>query len=362
VLYVLAAWFGLSLLTYLVVLPLLRMAQRIRPRAGERPRGLAEPSSGGVPSPQRLGYSGVILQRLAQHARTVLGVHEAWIAISPPGEREGFTGVAAAGTDPDVIGRRLSAPCEDLGGLASAPVVVAGHVRGALCVGAPVTGGELGRVDVQLLEELAVLTGEVLVHHESGELQVGDSKAEIRALVRAMADADGDTYRHSLEVAATARAVAHRLGLDDVDLVEVELGALLHDLGKLRMPPHILNKPGPLDPKEVRLMRLHPEWGCEMAARVPGLEAVALIVRLHHERPDGSGYPHGLTEDRIPLASKIVSACDAYGAMTRRRDYSEPLDVDAALEELELNTGTQFDPLVVEVLASYVREPVAVAA
>jgi HD-GYP domain-containing protein (c-di-GMP phosphodiesterase class II) len=99
-----------------------------------------------------------------------------------------------------------------------------------------------------------------------------------------------------------------------------------------------------------------------MVAGVPGLEAVALIVRLHHERPDGTGYPHGLTDERIPMASKIVAACDAYGAMTRRRDYSEPLDVDAALAELELNTGTQFDPLVVEVLAGFVREPVALAA
>jgi HD-GYP domain-containing protein (c-di-GMP phosphodiesterase class II) len=109
-------------------------------------------------------------------------------------------------------------------------------------------------------------------------------------------------------------------------------------------------------------MRLHPEWGAEMVAHVPGLEAVALIVRLHHERPDGAGYPHGLRDERIPMASKIVAACDAYGAMTRRRDYSEPLDVDAALEELEANSGTQFDPLVVEVLASFVREPVEFAA
>ena len=91
-------------------------------------------------------------------------------------------------------------------------------------------------------------------------------------------------------------------------------------------------------------MRLHPEWGCEMVASVPGLEAVALIVRLHHERPDGSGYPHGLTDERIPMASKIVSACDAYGAMTRRRDYSEPLDVDAALVELEMSTGYAVRP------------------
>ena len=115
-----------------------------------------------------------------------------------------------------------------------------GHLRGALCVGAHATGGGLTRLDMDLLEELAALTGEVLTHHESRELFRGDSKAEIGALVKALADADGDTYRHSLEVAATARAIAKRLGLEDVDLVEVELGALLHDLGKLRMPPHIL--------------------------------------------------------------------------------------------------------------------------
>jgi putative nucleotidyltransferase with HDIG domain len=360
-LYVLAGWFCVSVLAYLLLLPMLRMSRDDR-EGVERPRGLAEPSTGGVPSPQRLGYSGVILERLAQHTRTVIGVHEAWIAITPPGEQRAHTVVAAAGTDPDVIGMRVARPRAELGGLASAPVMMHGHLRGALCVGAHVNGGGLTRLDMDLLEELAELTGEVLVHHDSRELFRGDSKAEIGALVRAMADADGDTYRHSLEVAATARTVAKRLGLEDLDLVEVELGALLHDLGKLRMPPHILRKPGPLDEDERDLMRLHPEWGCEMVARVPGLEAVALIVRLHHERPDGSGYPHGLTDERIPMASKIVSACDAYGAMTRRRDYSEPLDVDAALVELELNTGGQFDPLVVEVLADFVREPVAVAA
>jgi polar amino acid transport system substrate-binding protein len=92
-----------------------------------------------------------------------------------------------------------------------------------------------------------------------------------------------------------------------------------------------------------------------MVARIPGLEAVALIVRLHHERPDGTGYPHGLSHERIPVASRIVSVCDAYGAMTKRRPYSEPLDLDAALCELERHAGTQFDPEAVEALVSFVR-------
>jgi hypothetical protein len=77
-----------------------------------------------------------------------------------------------------------------------------------------------------------------------------------------------------------------------------------------------------------------------MVARIPGLDAVALIVRLHHERPDGLGYPHGVTRERIPMATRIVSVCDAYGAMTKRRPYSEPLDLDAALAELERHAGT----------------------
>ncbi len=361
-LYALGGWFVLSLLGWLFALPMLAVARRSDEAASARPRGLAPPSANGVPSPQKLGYSGVILQRLAQHARTVLGVHQAWIAISPPEGEQRYTGVAAAGTDPDVIGKRFSSPCEELGGVASAPVTVGAQSRGALCVGRSVNAGRLAPRDFALLAELAALTGEVLTHHERRELLSGDSRGEIRALVRALAEAGGDTYRHSLEVAATAREVGRRLGLGDVDLVEVELGALLHDLGKLRLPPQILNKPGPLDADELRLMRRHPEWGAEMVARVPGLEAVALIVRLHHERPDGTGYPHGLREDRIPMASRIISACDAYGAMIGRRNYSEPLEVDAALAELELNAGTQFDPLVVEVLASFVREPAGVAA
>jgi putative nucleotidyltransferase with HDIG domain len=358
-LFALGGWIALSVLAYFVVLPWLTVASRMD-SLRVRPRGLAEPSSGGVPSPQRLGYSGVVLDRLMHHARTVLGVHRAWLTVTPPGTVDSFTAVAGVGIDPDVIGRRFTRPCGELAADASTEVVAGRHATGALCVAAPVDGRRLEERDLELLREMGSLAGEVLSHHARRELVSGDSRAEIRALVKALADADGDTYRHSLEVAATALEVAKLLGLAGADLVEVELGALLHDIGKLRLPSAILNKPGPLDHEELQLMRLHPEWGAELVARVPGLEAVALIVRLHHERLDGTGYPHGLPADRIPTASRIVSACDAYGAMTRRRNYSEPLDVEAALAELERNSGTQFDPLVVEVLSDFVREPVEV--
>jgi putative nucleotidyltransferase with HDIG domain len=322
--------------------------------------GLAAPSPAGVPSPQQLGYSSVVLERLAHQARAVLGFEQAWIVVRAPGDPGGFIAVAGAGTDPDLIGRRLHAA--GLGAVAAAPFLAGLEERGALCVGGRDEQRKLESREMELLCELGMLAGEAVSHHEHRELAAADSQAEIRGLVKALAEADGDTYRHSLEVAATATVVGRRLGLAPAELVEVELGALLHDVGKLRLPPHILGKPGRLTEDECRLVRLHPEWGAEMVGRIPGLEAVALIVRLHHERPDGTGYPHGLSRERIPVPSRIVSVCDAYGAMTKRRPYREPLDVDAALLELERHAGTQFDPQAVQALAAFVRRAEAVPA
>jgi putative nucleotidyltransferase with HDIG domain len=322
--------------------------------------GFAAPSPAGVPSPQGLGYSSVVLDRLSEHARAVLGFDRAWIVVRTAGASEQFAAVAGAGVDPDLIGRRLHAA--GLGAVACAPVLKGHEECGAVCVGGRDEQRKLEPGEMELLRELGILAGEALSHHARRELAAGDSEAEIRALVKALAEADGDTYRHSLEVAATAAAVGERLGLDRTQLVEVELGALLHDVGKLRLPGDMLAKPGTLSADERRLIRLHPVWGAEMVARIPGLEAVALIVRLHHERPDGLGYPHGLTHERIPIATRIVSVCDAYGAMTKRRPYSAPLDVESALEELELHAGTQFDHEAVDALSALIRFPGPVTA
>jgi len=189
------------------------------------------------------------------------------------------------------------------------------------------------------------------------EPAAGGAWAEVHALVKALADSDGETYRHSLEVAATATAVGRRLGLTRADLLEVELGALLHDVGKLCLPARLLTKPGRLTAAELRLVRRHPDWGADIVACIPGLEAVALIVRLHHKRPDGLGYPYGLVRERIPPAARIVSACDAYGAMTKQRSYRAPLALEEALAELERHASTQFDEDVVEALIAFVRVP-----
>jgi HD-GYP domain-containing protein (c-di-GMP phosphodiesterase class II) len=128
-------------------------------------------------------------------------------------------------------------------------------------------------------------------------------------------------------------------------------------VGKIQVPDAVLNKPGPLEPHENEVIRCHATWGAETLARIPGLEAVATIVRFHHERWDGAGYPDGLSGARIPLASRIICACDAFAAMTADRPYREAMPACDALEEVVAGSGTQFDPAVVEALSHAVGPP-----
>ena len=364
-LYVVGGWAVLSVLTYALLRPLMRVSSRNELPADEAtrrrvPAGSSR-GSAGVSSPQRLGYSGMALERLAHHARTVLGFEHAWVAITEP---KGHFAVVAASTDPELTGQRVPAGygAIELEACASASVTAAPGARCTLGVGAVDERRELDAHEIELLWELAELGAESIRHHDRRALMLGDSGAEIRALVQALAEAEGQSYEAAVAVAATARLVGEELFLDRPDLVEVELGALLRDVGKLRLPQSVLRSPGPLTDHERQLMRLHPVWSAEMIAHIPGMEAVALIVRLHHERADGIGYPHELHLERIPMASRILAVCDAFAAMTRDRSYSDPVSVEEALEELELQAGTQFDAAVVAALATVVRAPAAVAA
>jgi HD-GYP domain-containing protein (c-di-GMP phosphodiesterase class II) len=142
--------------------------------------------------------------------------------------------------------------------------------------------------------------------------------------------------------------VGELLSLDAAALVELEFAARLHDVGKIRVPDAVLNKPGPLNPQEREIMRCHSAWGAETLSGIPGLEVVATVVRFHHERWDGSGYPDRIAGFRIPLASRIIAVCDAFGAMTCDRPYRRGMPVEAAVAELRAGAGSQFDPAVVD--------------
>ena len=319
-----------------------------------------------IPSPQGLGYAGLVLQRLVLHGRTSLGAEQVHLLVGDREHPHRLTLAACAGCDPDALGRQFAGPLAPFGdaqldAITLAPVSGDSQPRGYLAA-APRGRREFAARELGLLDALADLAGAALVHHERRELSRSDPRPEIESLVQRLARSDGDTWRHSLEVAGIARRVGRRLGLARPDLVEVELGALLHDIGKLRLPARILHKRGALTSAEWSMVRRHPEWGAAIVAGIPGLEPVAVIVQLHHERPDGGGYPHGLPAARIPVASRIISVCDAFGAMTTNRSYSPAIGRSEAVAELRRQAGTQFDREVVDALAVTLEEPAPAAA
>jgi HD-GYP domain-containing protein (c-di-GMP phosphodiesterase class II) len=169
----------------------------------------------------------------------------------------------------------------------------------------------------------------------------------VAALIAELATRDGYTASHAAEVVELCARVGRRLGMDEHESLDLELAALLHDIGKLGVDDAILNKRGPLDEDEMDEMRAHAADGAEILARIPGLAHAAAAVRAHHERWDGSGYPDRLEGDEIPLASRVIAACDAYRAMMETRPYRGALGHPAALAELRAGAGSQFDPLVV---------------
>jgi HD-GYP domain-containing protein (c-di-GMP phosphodiesterase class II) len=167
---------------------------------------------------------------------------------------------------------------------------------------------------------------------------------------------DAYTGRHTKDVVELSGRVADELHLDDHERQITELGALLHDVGKIAVPKAILHKPAALDEQEWAVMRRHTVEGQRMLQRVGGLlSAVGDVVRASHERWDGSGYPDGLKGPDIPLPARIVTVCDAYNAMTTDRPYRRALPDEVALEELRRQAGRQFDPVVSDALLRIVR-------
>jgi HD-GYP domain-containing protein (c-di-GMP phosphodiesterase class II) len=174
---------------------------------------------------------------------------------------------------------------------------------------------------------------------------------------------DGYTGEHSRGVVQLAMAVGMRLGLSANQLRNLEFGALLHDVGKIAIPNEIINKPGKLNPYEWQVIKTHTIEGQALLDRVGGfMSDVGQIVRSHHERWDGSGYPDGLAGEAIPLEARIIAACDSWNAMTTCRSYREALTPGAAREELIACSGTQLDPGIVDILLDIVSGDILIVA
>ena len=172
--------------------------------------------------------------------------------------------------------------------------------------------------------------------------------ATIEALALAIDAKDQTAHNHIGRVQIYATGVARELGLADVDIQAIKTAALLHDIGKLAVPEHILAKPGPLTAEEFQKVRIHPQVGADIIANVPFPYPVAPIILHHHERWDGRGYPAGLEGEQIPVGARVLCLVDFYDALTSDRPYHKPMNEGAALALIEQEAGKALDPAIVK--------------
>lgn len=172
------------------------------------------------------------------------------------------------------------------------------------------------------------------------------------ALAAALDVRDPYTGSHADTVSRYSVAIAREMGLSRDRVAVIGLGALLHDIGKIGIPDHILRKEGPLTDEEWRTMRDHPALGKAILARMSGMEEILPVAFSHQERLDGRGYPSGIKGSEIPIGARITAAADAYHAMVSHRPYSQGRGKQATMEELQRCVGTHFDP---EVIAAFIR-------
>jgi hypothetical protein len=253
--------------------------------------------------------------------------------------------------------QRIAHPAgEGLRAGAAVPILRGGVVHGALAAGTTLAGRRFGADELETLLRLAELGAVALEQARMREELEKAVEAGVEAMAAAVDMRDDYTGEHSEEVVRLARTVGERMGLEQEQLGELEVAARLHDVGKIGVPDAVLRKDGPLEGGEWEIMRQHPAWGADMLDRIPGLKRISRIVRHAHERWDGEGYPDGLCRDDIPLASRIILACDAYNAMTSDRPYRDALRPWLAVSELREGAGGQFDPDVVDALVEALRE------
>lgn len=167
---------------------------------------------------------------------------------------------------------------------------------------------------------------------------------------------DKYTFYHTKQVVKFSKAIGKDLGLSPQELNFLTLGALLHDIGKLEVDKEVLNKTTPLTEAEWQMIQQHAVWGAQMLSPVEGINEVELLVRHHHERYDGKGYPDNLSGKDIPLGARIIAVADSFDAMTTHRPYRKSKTIPEALLELEKNSGTQFDPEIVKAFRAIINE------
>ncbi|MCQ2515333.1 MAG: HD domain-containing protein [Saccharofermentans sp.] len=188
-------------------------------------------------------------------------------------------------------------------------------------------------------------------------LDINSPKSElVRSIVKALEEVDSDTEEHVKRTQAMGYELGKRLNLTDVQLSDLALLCLLHDIGKVGIPLNILNKPGKLTDEEWVVMKSHTKKGYQIARSAKELVDISEMILHHHEKWDGTGYPDGLSKDAIPLLSRIISVVDSYDAMVSNRPYRKGMSIDKAIAELKHCAGTQFDPKIVDEFVNMIPE------
>jgi HD-GYP domain-containing protein (c-di-GMP phosphodiesterase class II) len=225
------------------------------------------------------------------------------------------------------------------------------------CITAVVSDEDFGERELRLLAGIADQAKLALANAASYEGLEHTFVSTVEALANALEANDEYTSTHARWITDLSLRVGQELGLDERTLKRLELGALLHDIGKIGIPSDVLAKPGRLTAAERKLVQTHPELGERIIAPIDRLQSVRPIVRHCHERWDGRGYPDGVAGENIPLEPRIIFVCDAYHAMTSDRPYRRRLSHREAVRRLHEASGTQFDPQVVEVALQVLELP-----
>jgi len=231
------------------------------------------------------------------------------------------------------------------------PMKLRRKATGVIAVLRRASANGFGRAEVTMLEELAGQAAMAIeqanlfarVRSYASELELSYD-ATLKALSAALDAKDAATEGHSERVAKLTVAIAREMQVPEEKLIDVERGAMLHDVGKIGVPDDILRKPATLTHKEWQAMQKHPLLAGALVSKVGFLEGALPILLYHHERFDGKGYPFGLAADRIPIEARIFAVVDAYDAMTSDRPYRKAVSHEAAVKEIAANSGSQFDP------------------
>lgn len=212
--------------------------------------------------------------------------------------------------------------------------------------------GEFDQLDLTVGLLLEELKGRM--DHQK-RMEHNDLVQTITALATAIEARDPYTRHHSRSVARLSVRLGRSMGLSRTDLYELHLGGLMHDIGKIGVADDILLKPGKLTPDEVRAIQAHVDWSYSIISPISSLKSVAQIVRHHHERFDGKGYPDGLVGEEIPLGARVVAVVDMFVAMTEDRPYRSGLSIPVAVAELRRVSGAQIDPHCMEAFLELLR-------